>query len=208
MQCPMRLPKKPLWEPGASARLAPYPGLGSSGGKLIFYLFRGRRGVRRPRFSPAGRGRGESREAMARLGLRSVDTCCCSQHFGLAQTALLLSRLGLRPAAPCPGARKGGGEVCGREAAGVSPQGCPSVLLEVISVLSPCTNCAFLPLGMGQSPPAPTRIAPHLQPQLFWAACGWRCKYKTQEVPSQPPSQTKGSKIHFPRYSDGAEVMI
>lgn len=114
VQCPVCLPppkKKTTLGARSQHLLFSLPRLRLRQGKThFFYIFRGRRSMRRARFSPVGRGRGESRDAMARLGLGSADTCCCSWRFIVAQTALLVSGLGLRPTAPCPeGCEDGGG---------------------------------------------------------------------------------------------------
>lgn len=65
------------------------------------------------------------------------------QCFGIVQITLVLSRMGLRPPAPCPGAEKAverlegkGGEEKWR---GCRPPEC-SLLLGVILALCPCTN--------------------------------------------------------------------
>lgn len=117
MQCPVCLPPPKKNHPGSQKpALALFPTLAQAPARenSFFYIFRGRRGMRRARFSPVGRGRGESRDAMARLGLGSADTCCCSWRFIIAQTAPLLSGLGLRPAAPCPEGCEGGGGAWGK----------------------------------------------------------------------------------------------
>lgn len=79
---------------------------------------------------------GESQEGRCRHSL---------QCFGIAQITLVLSRMGLRPPAPCPGVAKAverlegkGGEEKWR---GCHPPECP-LLLGVILALCPCTNRA------------------------------------------------------------------
>ena len=204
--------KNPPWEPGASTRPAPYPGSGSSKGKLIFYGISGaaRRaaapfqpGWARPRGKPGGDGE-------AGAGQRRHVLPLVAFHHRSNSPALV--RAGPRPAAPCPGGCKGGGEACrkgGEEKwRGLSPQECSSVLLEAVSALTPCTNHAFLPPGMGQSPPAQQEELPASSPNYFGSLAGGGANIKTKKSLPRPSSQTKGSTLHFPRYSDGAEMTL
>ena len=199
VQCPSAPPKKSTL--GARSQRSPcsLPQLGLQQGKThFFYVFWGWRGARQPHFSPAGRGRGESREAMARRGPGSADTRCCSQRFIVAQTAPLTARLGFGPTVPSLGGCRGGGEACGGGAERVSPPGCPSVLLEAVSVPCPCTNHAFLPLGTGQPPPAPTGIAQPSSPDYFGPLAGGSANIETKRSLPSPLPKPRGPKCLFP----------
>ena len=178
--------------------LLPTPAWAPARENSFFYVFWGWRGARRPRFSPAGRGRGESREAMARRGPGSADTRCCSQRFIVAQTAPLTARLGFGPTVPSLGGCRGGGEACGGGAEGVFPPGCPSVLLEAVSVPCPCTNHAFLPLGTGQPPPTPTGIAQPSSPDYFGPLVGSSANIETKRSLPSPLPKPRGPKCLFP----------
>lgn len=164
--------KKPPWEPEASTCSFPYPGSGSGReNSFFFHIFWGRRGMRRARFSPVGRGRGESRDAMARLGLGSADTCCCSWRFVIAQTALLSSGLGLRPAAPCPEGCEGGkgGEEKWRGCPPRNAHWCCWRLFLRCPLARTVLSCHW----EWDIPPQPQQEElPLLQPRLFWAICG------------------------------------